>query len=167
MRIVLRYLPSILFLPVLIVIVVPTWLLNAFTGSDSRWSNAVVFGSVSRFIGVAIICVGFVLFCWCVTLFARVGQGTLAPWDPPQHLVAVGPYRHVRNPMIISVALMLTGLALYWGSWVLVTWAGLFVLINHIYFVLYEEQGLERRYGESYRVYKDNTPRWFPRRKSR
>ena len=122
-----------------------------------------VFGYVPRFIGLAIICVGFVLFFWCVTLFACVGQGTLAPWDPPQHLVAVGPYRHVRNPMIISVALMLTGQALYWGSWVLITWAGLFVLINHIYFVLYEEQGLERRYGEPYRIYKDNVPRWFPR----
>jgi protein-S-isoprenylcysteine O-methyltransferase Ste14 len=45
-------------------------------------------------------------------LFAKVGQGTLAPWDPTRNLVAVGPYRFVRNPMISGVALMLMGQAL-------------------------------------------------------
>jgi protein-S-isoprenylcysteine O-methyltransferase Ste14 len=78
-------------------------------------------------------------------------------------MVAVGPYRHVRNPMISGVALMLAGQAIFWGSWVTATWAGLFVLINHLYLVLSEEPGLERRFGEPYRVYKANVPRWLPR----
>jgi protein-S-isoprenylcysteine O-methyltransferase Ste14 len=34
-------------------------------------------------------------------------------WDPTRNLVAVGPYRFVRNPMIIGVALMLFGQAMF------------------------------------------------------
>jgi protein-S-isoprenylcysteine O-methyltransferase Ste14 len=108
---------------------------------------------------------GLALFGWCVSLFARVGQGTLAPWDPTRNLVAVGPYRYVRNPMISAVVLMLIGQALYLGSSAIGIWAFIFVCINHVYFVLSEEPGLEERFGEPYRVYKANVPRWLPRLK--
>jgi len=39
-----------------------------------------------------------------------------------------------------------------------------FVAINCVYFLLYEEPGLERRFGEEYLSYKRNVPRWIPRR---
>ena len=160
---ILRHSLSILLLPFMVVVVLPSWLRAAFTASDSRWVNGSPIVWLSRFVGGALFIVGFALFSWCVGLFARVGQGTLAPWDPTRSMVAVGPYRFVRNPMISGVALMLTGQALFWGSWVTAIWAGLFVLINHVYFVLSEEPGLEERFGESYRLYKANVPRWLPR----
>ena len=65
--------------------------------------------------------------------------------------------------MITGVAAMLAGEALFFGSWVLALWAAVFVAINHAYFVLSEEPGVERRFGESYRSYKANVPRWIPR----
>ena len=160
---VLRHLLSILLLPFLVVVIVPSWLRTTFTASDSHWVAGSSIIGLSQFIGGALFIIGFALFSWCVGLFARVGQGTLAPWDPTRHMVAVGPYRYVRNPMISGVALMLTGQVFLWGSWVTAIWAGLFVLINHVYFVLSEEPGLERRFGEAYRVYKANVPRWLPR----
>jgi protein-S-isoprenylcysteine O-methyltransferase Ste14 len=106
---------------------------------------------------------GFALFAWCVALFARVGRGTLAPWDPTRALVAVGPYRYVRNPMITGVATMLAGEALFWRSGAVAVWAAAFVVINHLYFILSEEPGLERRFGEPYREYRRTVPRWIPR----
>jgi protein-S-isoprenylcysteine O-methyltransferase Ste14 len=36
--------------------------------------------------------------------------------------------------------------------------------MNWVYFVLQEEPGLERRFGDDYRAYKRNVPRWIPRR---
>lgn len=159
----LRHTLSILLLPFMVVVVVPGWLLYSFAGSDSRWAAASPRLWIGRIVGVLIVLAGFGLFAWCVSLFARIGQGTLAPWDPTQKLVAVGPYRHVRNPMISGVALMLIGLAVFHGSWIVGLWAGLFVLINHTYFLLSEEPGLERRFGESYRKYKAHVPRWIPR----
>lgn len=166
MKIVLRHLLSILLLPFLVVVVVPSWLLTAFAVNDSRWCNSSPISCLSQLLGGMAIVIGFVLFSWCVGLFARVGQGTLAPWDPTRNIVVVGPYRFVRNPMITGVALMLMGQALLWGSWVMAIWACTFVLINHIYFVLIEEPGLEKRFGDSYRIYKTNVPRWLPQMKS-
>jgi protein-S-isoprenylcysteine O-methyltransferase Ste14 len=112
--------------------------------------------------GMVIFAFGFALFAWCVSLFARVGRGTLAPWDPTQRLVAVGPYRYVRNPMISGVAMMLGGEALLSGSWLIAGWCVVFVLVNHAYFVFSEEPGLVRRFGASYDEYRRAVPRWLP-----
>jgi protein-S-isoprenylcysteine O-methyltransferase Ste14 len=153
---VLRHLLAIALLPFVAVVVVPYWLLASGAAVDSRWGGLWTLGAV------LILC-GLVLFAWCVSLFARVGHGTLAPWDPTRQLVAVGPYQHVRNPMITGVAAILAGEALLFGSWMLALWAGAFVAVNHVYFVLSEEPGLARRFGESYRAYKAEVPRWIPR----
>jgi protein-S-isoprenylcysteine O-methyltransferase Ste14 len=163
----LRHGLSILLLPFLVVVGVPYALLDTLAAGDTRWGDASLWAWLPRSAGALLFVAGLALFGWCVSLFARVGRGTLAPWDPAHHLVAVGPYRHVRNPMIGGVALMLLAQALLWGSAALAIWAGGFVLINHVYFVLWEEPGLERRFGENYRVYKANVPRWIPRLRSR
>lgn len=162
----LRQLSSIILLPFVVVVVVPAWLLNLSATDNTRWANAALLAWLLRAIGLALFAAGLDLFSWCVSLFARVGQGTLAPWDPTRSLVMAGPYRYVRNPMIGGVAAMLLGEALLWGSIALSLWACAFILINHAYFVLSEEPALEKRFGESYRVYKANVPRWIPRVKS-
>jgi protein-S-isoprenylcysteine O-methyltransferase Ste14 len=159
----LRHLLSIVVLPFAVVVLVPAWLLNTITPGDIPWADASLLIGLLRAIGAALFIIGLGLFGWCVGLFARVGRGTLAPWDPTRNLVAVGPYRYVRNPMISGVAAMLMGEAVLLGSIVLGLWACIFVAINHAYFVLLEEPGLEERFGEPYRVYKANVPRWIPR----
>lgn len=159
----LRHLLSILLLPFLVVAVVPCWLVTAWAAFDTRWASGTLLPGVARTVGALVFLVGLGLFAWCVALFGRVGQGTLAPWDPTRRLVAVGPYRYVRNPMISSVAAMLAGETLLSGSRVLAVWAAGFVLINHVYFLLSEEPGLERRFGSGYRDYKAAVPRWVPR----
>jgi len=96
-------------------------------------------------------------------LFTRYGDGTPAPWEPPRNLVIRGPYRHVRNPMITGVLFLIAAEALLLGSWPLIVWMGLFFLGNAVYFPLVEEKGLEERFGQAYREYKRNVPRWLPR----
>src|SRR5262249_17057378 len=48
----------------------------------------------------------------CILEFARSGRGTLSPADPPRTLVVQGLYRYVRNPMYLSVSLIVLGEAL-------------------------------------------------------
>jgi protein-S-isoprenylcysteine O-methyltransferase Ste14 len=160
----LRHLFAILVLPVVMAIVVPSWLLTRYALVDSRWSADSALVWPMRGIGALLLLAGFLLFAWCVTLFARVGQGTLAPWDPTKRLVAVGPYRYVRNPMITGVATVLAGWAVFTGSWVLALWLVVFVAFNSAYFMLVEEPGLEHRFGAPYRDYKARVPRWLPLR---
>ena len=160
---ILRHLLAILLLPFIVVVIVPAWLLGAFGTDGGHWVEASALVWLLRAIGLGLLIVGLGLFSWCVSLFVQVGRGTLAPWDPTRSLVAVGPYRFVRNPMISGVEAMLVGEALLWGSLALGLWASVFAGINHVYIVLVEEPGLEQRFGEPYRVYKESVPRWIPR----
>jgi protein-S-isoprenylcysteine O-methyltransferase Ste14 len=100
---------------------------------------------------------------WTVSLFARIGKGTLAPWDPTSRLVVVGPYRHVRNPMISGVLTVLLGEAALFGSLPLLVWFGAAFAVNAVYFPLVEEPGLRERFGGDYEAYCAKVPRWLPR----
>ncbi|HEU5049588.1 MAG TPA: isoprenylcysteine carboxylmethyltransferase family protein [Gemmatimonadales bacterium] len=158
---VLRHLLAVLLLPVVVAVVAPILLRTA--PGDSHWTLDGVPRFLARASGAGLIGIGVALFAWCVALFARVGRGTLAPWDPTRRLVAVGPYRLTRNPMITGVALALAGQALFWGSRRIALWAAGFVLVNHAYFLLLEEPGLRRRFGSEYETYQTGVPRWLPR----
>ena len=158
----LRHLLAILLLPFMVVFVIPRWLLSAWAAVDTRWGGGMA-RMLARPLGGLLFLCGFALFVWCVSLFARVGRGTLAPWDPTRRLVVLGPYQHVRNPMISGVSMMLAGEALLFGSRVLAEWMTCFVAFNHVYFLLVEEPGLVHRFGGDYQRYKSAVPRWVPR----
>jgi protein-S-isoprenylcysteine O-methyltransferase Ste14 len=162
MTTILRHLLSILLLPVMVTIVVPRWILRTFAAADSRWGN-VAASWIPRALGGLLVLAGLALVSWCIWLFARVGKGTLAPWDATSKLVAVGPYRYTRNPMITGVCSILMGEALVTGSWRVALWAATFIAFNQAYFLMVEEPGLERRFGDRYVEYKRQVPRWIPR----
>ena len=114
-------------------------------------------------IGGAMLALGLALIVQTVALFATVGKGTLAPWDPTARLVVRGPYRRVRNPMISGVLCVLLGEALLFGSAAVLAWFALVLAVNAIYFPLVEEPGLRRRFGADYEAYRAAVPRWLPR----
>jgi protein-S-isoprenylcysteine O-methyltransferase Ste14 len=114
-------------------------------------------------LGLPLIAVGLLLAVSTIRLFATVGRGTLAPWDPTTRLVVRGPYRYVRNPMISGVLFILLGEAALFGSLALLVWFGLVLAVNAAYMPLVEEPGLQRRFGEEYERYRAHVPRWIPR----
>ena len=114
--------------------------------------------------GAALIATGLALMHRTISLFARAGEGTLAPWDPTRRLVVRGPYGYVRNPMITGVLCILLGETALFGSIGILVWAVLFVAINAVWFPLVEEPGLRQRFGEEYETYRRQVPRWIPRR---
>jgi protein-S-isoprenylcysteine O-methyltransferase Ste14 len=116
--------------------------------------------------GLGLVVLGLLLFVSSLRRFARDGKGTLAPWDPPRHLVVRGPYRYVRNPMISGVVFVLFGEALVLLSGPHAQWALIFLVINFIYIPLLEEQRLKARFGEEYIEYCRNVRRLLPRLRS-
>jgi protein-S-isoprenylcysteine O-methyltransferase Ste14 len=114
-------------------------------------------------LGLVPIAVGLTLVYRTIDLFARVGEGTLAPWDPPRKLVVEGPYRRWRHPMISGVALILAGETI--ALWTLPTtiWLAAFVAVNAVYLPLVEEPRLVRRFGADYEEYRRQVPRFLPR----
>ena len=162
----LRHLLAILLLPVVVTVLVPGWIMNADWPIAGELPASRGIAVAAHLLGALFFVAGGALFAWCVLLFARVGRGTLAPWDPTRHLVVEGPYRIVRNPMITAVAAVLAGEALVHRSPRLALWLAVFVVVNQLYFLAVEEPGLERRFGDEYRRYKATVPRWVPRRSS-
>ena len=153
---------SIVILPGTVLLFVPSGLLWLSAGTPLAAVSAPP--GVFRFwLATIAAAAGLALMTWTTVLFVTIGKGTPAPWDPPRKLVVRGPYRHVRNPMISGVMLFLIAEALLFGSWPIAAWAALFLTANAIYFPLSEETGLEQRFGEDYRTYKANVPRWLPR----
>jgi protein-S-isoprenylcysteine O-methyltransferase Ste14 len=142
---------------------IPTLIVWPLGSLDVGWGLATPLCLLPPLVAIALIAAGVALWYRTVALFARIGRGTLAPLDPPRRLVVAGPYRYVRNPMITGVTTVLLGEAALGGSPALLIWAAAFFAINAIWFPLGEERRLEQRFGDDYRVYKRNVPRWIPR----
>ena len=142
-------------LPITVLVIVPLWIERDWT-TDIHLS--VFWGSLIMLLGLAIMTV-------CISSFIRIGKGTLAPWSPTKKLVVRGPYRYVRNPMILGVLIVLLGEALALKSQNILIWAASFFVINTIYFMVYEEPDLEVRFGDEYREYKKHVSRWLPRQR--
>lgn len=126
---------AIALLPGSVTIVVPAVILVLTSGPEPGWGLGGALAALLVAIGIALIVVGFSLWLWTVRLFSRIGEGTLAAWDPTRRLVVEGPYSHVRNPMITAVAVVLVGEAILLGSLWLLAWAGAFLAVNFIYFL--------------------------------
>ena len=116
--------------------------------------------------GLELVALGGALALWCVMMFALVGKGTPAPFDPPRQLVIAGPYRRVRNPMYIGAGLVLVGTALFYQAEALGAFAAGFWVVAHAFVVLYEEPTLERTFGTPYADYRNAVHRWVPRWRS-
>ena len=125
--------------------------------------NVVIDGGNPRhLLGVAAIAIGVVLLGACFLEFARRAIRTLAPVDPPV-LVVQGLYRYVRNPVYLSVTLIVLGEVLLMRSMALrAYWAVWFVAVN-VFIIRYEERALRRRFGRAYLRYCATVGRWLPR----
>ena len=104
---------------------------------------------------------GIGMLAWCVREFAVRGRGTLAPWDPPRHLVASGLYRVSRNPMYVAVSLILLGWAAGFRSWPLVLYALAVMAAFHLRVVFFEEPWLARTHRDEWTRYASRVPRWL------
>ena len=108
------------------------------------------------------LCIGIFLLFWCVHEFYVNGRGTLAPWDPPQHLVTTGPYRVSRNPMYIGVVTILLGWCALWGSRTqLIIYTFLVMGGFHLRVLLSEEPWAARQFGAQCQAYRARVPLWL------
>jgi protein-S-isoprenylcysteine O-methyltransferase Ste14 len=112
--------------------------------------------------GAAVGALGGLIALACVSAFAFIGKGTPAPFDPPRRLVVRGPYRFVRNPMYIGAALALAGAALFFQSALLFAFVVGFLVVTHLFVLIYEEPTLRRSFGPEYLQYCRKVHRWWP-----
>jgi protein-S-isoprenylcysteine O-methyltransferase Ste14 len=121
-----------------------------------------------RWPGLVTVAAGGALMAWALAAhYQGAPQGwPLEPGLTPGYLLRRGPYRLVRNPMY-------AGEVIVWAGWGLVyaspaVWAGLAVMCTGLAAtVRWEERRLLRRFGDDYRAYLAEVPRWVPGNASR
>jgi len=149
-----------LIFPINVMGVIPTFLVWCSRPGGVLERFPYSFSNVRSLVAMLLIAVGAGL-CWkTVSLFIEYGEGTPAPFDPPRKLVIRGPYIYMRNPMMVAVCLVLSGEALLFASVPLGLWFLFFFGLCLILIPLWEEPDLDKRFGESYREYKQKVPRW-------
>ena len=118
-------------------------------------------------VSILLILVGLAVTAWSALHFLKV-QGTPVPFNPPPKVVNTGPYRYARNPMLTGVFLLLFGLGFSINSFSLVLFfTPLYVLINVWELKNIEEPELIMRLGDQYAEYRQNTPMFIPRYRSK
>ena len=110
--------------------------------------------------GIILMVIGGGILFASVVSFYRRGQGTLAPWEPPKHLVVQDLYRFNRNPMYVGVVMLVLGWALVTGNPWNYAYATLVPVIFHLRVVLYEEREMQRLFGREWHAYRSAVPRW-------
>ena len=117
--------------------------------------------------GMILLAAGGALLLLCFGVFVVRGRGTPLPLDPPTRLVALGPYKYVRNPIHIAWVTLFIGLGLYLRSPSILLFALVFFAICYVYVVWVEEPSLKRRFRTEYKEYCEVVPRYIPRLSSR
>jgi protein-S-isoprenylcysteine O-methyltransferase Ste14 len=112
-------------------------------------------------LGLIPILVGTAGLIWGVAVHsAQSPQGI--EWElDKSYLLRRGLYTFSRNPMYLSELVLLLGWVLFYGSIaVLIAFVVWYAFFN-FYIVPLEERTLEAHFGEAYREYKQQVPRWF------
>jgi len=108
-------------------------------------------------IAIIILIIGFFWALWSNIELYRRGKGGPIPFKETQTtvLVIIGPYKYTRNPMVFGYILIWIGLGFLLNSiFLLFGFTLLITLLLIIIVKLWEEKNLEKRFGNSYLVYK-------------
>jgi len=127
-------------------------------GSPSGWN----------LLGYVPVAAGAILLVW-IMIFELSQYRNLPQWVPidwsPVFLMTGGPYAFSRNPIYVGELALWLGLAVLYGSPVVLAGFAVWVVVMRRLAVR-EELGLEAAYADLYRLYKSHVPRWIglPRR---
>jgi protein-S-isoprenylcysteine O-methyltransferase Ste14 len=122
-------------------------------GSPSGWN----------LLGYAVIAAGAALLVWLMLLglsrYRELPERVPLEWRPVI-LMTGGPYAFCRHPMYIAELGLWLGVAVLFGSpVVLVGFVAMFAVMRQL--AVWEERALETKFGEPYRQYKARVPRWI------
>ena len=108
-------------------------------------------GTVWFYTGLPIYLLGLISYAMVFVGFATT---------PPDKLVTKGIYRYSRNPMHLSVILLLIGVGIAAASWIFLLLSVAYMIVPLLW-VDAEERHLLKLYGDAYREYTGRTPRWI------
>jgi len=117
-------------------------------------------GTPRMALGVMLLLLAAIHGGWGLLTFKRMGT-TLEPNGEATTLLTSGPFRWSRNPLYLSLAILLVGFGVKLDSvWMLVLAAVLVLLLDRLV-IAREEVRLRAQFGEEYVVYARRVRRWL------
>jgi len=111
-------------------------------------------------VGILVIVSGFLIIFVGVRELRRCGTSESTS-EPTTKIVSTGLYRYSRNPLYISLSLLMIGIGLSFNNlWILIMLIPV-LIIMHIGVIFREEAYLECKFGQEYLDYKASVRRWF------
>jgi protein-S-isoprenylcysteine O-methyltransferase Ste14 len=131
---------------------------------EIRWpiATGITINPVLRYvIGAGMISAAIIgLGVWSVTIMRRSGQSE-NPWKPTTSVIDYGPFRITRNPMYLQMVLVCFGFSIVFANvWIAILTPFCALVLDRLV-IQYEEEYLERKFGEHYREYKARVRRWI------
>jgi len=109
-------------------------------------------------LGILPLGIGFVVMLIAWNSFRRLGT-EINTFDQPGQLVVKGLYHYSRNPMYLGFALMLAGAWVLLGSLSPLLGVAVFVVVTDRWYIGFEEQQMQMRFGQDYREYQGKVRR--------
>jgi protein-S-isoprenylcysteine O-methyltransferase Ste14 len=110
--------------------------------------------------GAPVAALGIAITLSGARLFSRVGTN-IKTFNEPGVLVTDGVFRWSRNPMYLGFVLLLLGSAILLGTVTPFAGPALFALIADRWYIAFEEQAMQQRFGADYMAYRGRTRRWL------
>ena len=128
-------------------------LLNAFLPLYSINYFPNIFGST-------VILLGVVSIVYLLGIFKKEETAILPDGDP-EVLLIQGPYKYSRNPIYISMTIILIGSAMLYNSLSVFIIPILFMIMVKKIWIDYEESKLKKIFGQEYLNYQKKVGRWI------
>jgi len=119
-----------------------------------------ILGSPARYVGVAVASIGMAALLVTARTFDRRGTA-IKPFKESSSLITDGLYRFSRNPIYLSMIVMLAGAALFLGTVSPYIVVAVFPGVIARRFIRHEEAMLESRFKEEFLQYKSRVRRWL------
>lgn len=119
--------------------------------------------TVTRFPAMVLFALAGSVGIWSGLTMAVTGRGTPVPMDCPNDLVIAGPYRFVRNPMVIAGLTQGIAVGVCMGSVPVILYSLLGAPVWISVVQPWEERDLVMRFGTPYEHYRRHVKCWLPR----
>lgn len=132
------------FVPIIFVAIFvrPSWSLNSLASF------------AMEFVGYLFLLAGLTIRIWCICYIGN---------RKSQEIVTTGPYSLCRNPLYMGTFLLAIGVGLCFENVLMVLLVPAVLIPVHLLTVRLEESHLEAQFGQTYQLYKQKVPRFWPR----
>ncbi len=106
-----------------------------------------------------LVAAGFLFAVWGASTMLRA-RTAINPTKPTTAIARSGPFRFSRNPLYLALAIVYSGLSIYFRSLPALLLLPVAMTLMYYTVIRYEERYLEGKFGDEYRNYRKSVRRW-------